>query len=386
MNKYPGYLRTDIAGLVAASAAVMFFQACGSSDSDGSATAPYTDDIPAIEAVVDETMVGEHLKALLLGITVGGESLLMMHPGESMTGIPATIDMHYRNGNIAVGYRGYLLYRLFDEGIIDPGDSLGKWLPEYPNAENVTLEMLISNLACYPDCVPQDAFQTQFEQDPFHQWKPQELTGLAFEYGTVCMPAEQWRYAHTNFVILGLVLEKAAGKPLDELMQTYVLSPLGLNETAAPNTPYIPNPVLHSFSTDRGIYEDATFWNPSWTLPEGAVQYTTIGDTLAGFRAIGRGEGLSPESHRAMLAPKTVGLFIWTDDLYYAQGVVYNNGWIVQNPQFAGLYGIAAYNADKDIALAIWCTKTSENNTTDNTAVAIAKQISVLLTPEHPIR
>jgi len=81
------------------------------------------------------------------------------------------------------------------------------------------------------------------------------------------------------------------GKPVDELMTQKVLGPLGLDNTVNNATAVIPEPALHSFSSERrelfGVpadqpfYEESTFWNPSWTITRGAVQTTNIHDMAA---------------------------------------------------------------------------------------------------------
>ena len=65
-----------------------------------------------------------------------------------------------------------------------------------------------------------------------------------------------------------------------DVMQEYIIDSMDLTGTSTNgNTPAIPEPVLHSFSSERreflkipasvGFYEEATFWNPSWTTAEG---------------------------------------------------------------------------------------------------------------------
>jgi D-alanyl-D-alanine carboxypeptidase len=347
--------------------------------------AVYQEKLPAIKKLVTDVLAKEKLKAVLLGITVEGKEVLILATGETMTGVPATPDMHLRNGNVAVAYMGNLFYQLVDAGIVSADDPVGRWIPDLPEAETVTLEMLLNSTAGYPDFMPMEAFRKKFYADPFHHWTPEELIRLAFTEKPKFKPGSDWNYAHTNFVILGLALEKAAGKPFGELMKERVLIPFGMTQTADSGTAQIPTPVLHCYTDERGHYEDATFWNPSWTLARGAVQTSTIRDTLAGFRAIGRGKGLKPESFQAMLAPHTAGMKIWTEDRYYAQGVVVNNGWITQAPSFGGLFGAAGYFPDKDIAIAIWCTKSVDGKIEGNTASAIFKQITATLTPENPV-
>ncbi|MEE4380067.1 MAG: serine hydrolase domain-containing protein [Candidatus Competibacteraceae bacterium] len=347
--------------------------------------ATYQERLPAIQKLVTDTIAKEKLLAVLLGITVEGKELLILAEGETITGVPATPEMHLRNGNIAVAYLGNLFYQLIDANIVKADDPIGQWLPELLNAQTVTLEMLLNGTAGYPDYMPMNAFQKQFYANPFQQWTPEQLIALALTEQPRFKPGSDWNYAHTNFVILGLALERATGKPLSELIKERILIPFGMTQTAAPDTPHIPPPVLHSYTDERGSYENATFWNPSWTLARGAVQTSTIRDTLAGFRAIGQGRGLKPESFQAMLAPHTAGMRFWTEDRYYAQGIVVDNGWLTQAPSFAGLFGIAGYLPDKDITVTIWCTRAIDSKAEGNTASAIFKQVTAVLTPHNPV-
>ena len=64
-------------------------------------------------------------------------------------------------------------------------------------------------------------------------------------------PGTNWGYSHTNYVILGRVLEQIAGMPLADAIRKYVLEPMGLKQTGALTTPEIPQPVLHAFSSER---------------------------------------------------------------------------------------------------------------------------------------
>jgi D-alanyl-D-alanine carboxypeptidase len=80
----------------------------------------------------------------------------------------------------------------------------------------------------------------------------------------ICDPGVCWSYAHTNFVILGKVLEKATGRPLEDLIRDGILAPLSLTGTRSEGTAIVQEPVLHSFDAERGKYEQSTYWDPSW--------------------------------------------------------------------------------------------------------------------------
>ena len=62
-----------------------------------------------------------------------------------------------------------------------------------------------------------------------------------------CEPGACFNYAHTNFVILGEVLRKVTGKPVETLLQEGILAPLSLDNTRSEATAVIQEPVLHAF-------------------------------------------------------------------------------------------------------------------------------------------
>lgn len=59
--------------------------------------------------IVADTMARAHLKSVLVRVTVAGEEVLTHAMGESMTGVPATTAMHFRNGAVAISYVATLL-------------------------------------------------------------------------------------------------------------------------------------------------------------------------------------------------------------------------------------------------------------------------------------
>ena len=214
------------------------------------------DSVLRIEAILDGAIAGGGIKAVLAGVAVGEGEPLLLARGTSMTGVPASPEMHFRSGSVAIAYLGTVLLQLQDKGVLDSEDSLARWFPDYPEADSVTLSMLIGGTSGYADYVTDDGFLRSFYADPFRDWQPEELIAIGLGRPMVCDPGACWSYAHTNFVILGQVLEKAAGKPLDGLIRESIVDPLGLAGTRSDQTATIPEPVLHAFDAERGRYEE----------------------------------------------------------------------------------------------------------------------------------
>jgi len=377
-----------------------------------SAARPAADSVraAAILRILRNRMASDHLRAAIVRVTIDGKELVTEAMGESMTGVPATRDMHVRNGAIAISYVATLLLQLVDEKRVSLDDKLSRWLPEIPNAHRVTLGQLARMTSGYRDSVIGNAaFEKTLYANPFRQFTPQELLSYANLKSLWYEPGTSWNYAHTNYVILGLALERITGQSIPALMQDRIFGPSPLRNTLDPGgTPQMAQPVLHAFSSERRqalglapatrFYEESTYWNPSWTLTRGAVQYTTIADMATSAEAIGTGRLLSPESHRLQVAPTLRGFgkpiqgcatCATLDHHYtYGIGIVLSGPWLLQNPLFSGQAGVMAYLPSKKIAIAVAVTfdeaafdKTGGYN---NAADTIFREIGALLSPDEP--
>lgn len=380
-----------------------------SSPSSGTTTVESSDPATAdaVMKIVNDTMASAHLKSVIVRVTVDGKEIVTKAVGESMTGVPATVDMNFRNGAVAISYVSTLLLKLVDEKKVSLDDKLSKWLPDIPNADRVTLEQLAHMTSGYVDYVlGNDEFAKQIYVDPFRNWTTDELLSFAINKPLFYEPGTNWNYAHTNYVLLGLALEKATGEKMEALIKEKVLDPLGLKNTVASQNASIPEPVLHAFSSERRdflqipagtpFYEESTFWNPSWTITHGAIQTSNIFDLHETAVGIGSGKLLSPESYKAMVSTdlrgKTTAVpgcptCVVQDEHYtFGLGVVLTGNWIAQTPLFSGEAAIEAYLPSKKIAIAVAVTYAEAAFGADgqytNMGDTIFRKIGALLAPD----
>ncbi|MCZ4101572.1 MULTISPECIES: serine hydrolase domain-containing protein [Streptomyces] len=346
--------------------------------------------------IAEQAKAEMDLKSVILRVTVDGREVITTALGESMTGVPAEPAMHFRNGNVAISYMGTALLRLVDEGRVDLDDPVARWLPDLPHGHQITLRMLGASTSGLIDYVTSPGFSDAVYADPFRQWTAKELVAISTSKPLWYEPGTNWSYSHANFVLLGAALEKITGTPLDVLLQQQVMGPLGLSETRNSFTPDIPTPVLHAFTSDRGKYEESSFWNPSWTTAPGAVQTTDICDLARTAAGIGSGELLSPAAYQEMLNPGTVGLgrptktcpaticIANTEATHYGMGLLVLNDWVSQHPLFFGYTAAQAYLPAKHLAIAV-STTTGPKAPDGHTAQTITQRIAAALVPDHPI-
>lgn len=361
----------------------------------------------AVMRIVRDTVTRAHLRSAIVRVTIGGAEVVTRAVGESMTGVPATPAMHFRNGAVAISYVSTLLLILVDEKKVSLDDTLSTWLPDIPHADRVTLGQLAQMTSGYVDYViGNTAMNDALYANPFRHWTTQELLDFAVHEPLRYAPGTNWNYAHTNYVLLGLALEKATGTDMPTLLSEKVLRPLGLTNTAAAETAAIPPPVLHAFSSERRaalkipagtpFYEETTFWDPSWTITHGAIQTSNIYDLEATAVGIGSGRLLSAESYRRMVSTELRGktrtqpgcttCAEMTDGYTYGLGVVISGNWLLQNPMFAGYAAVEAYLPARKIAIAVAVTFApdafDDQGDFRNEAEALFRTIGAELAPE----
>jgi CubicO group peptidase (beta-lactamase class C family) len=364
----------------------------------------------AIVAKIQQDMQDQHLRSVIVEASVDGKQVIRQAFGDSMTGVPATTDMHFRNGAVSISYVATLLLMLVDQKKVSLDDKVDKWLPDLPHGDQVTLgELARMTSGIHDYVIGNDELDKELAADPFRQYTPEDLIDMVKDDPLWFTPGTNWSYAHTNYVILGLALEKITGEPMARLLQERVLGPLGLTNTTDPGTPAITEPALHSFTSERrealGVpaatpfYEESTYWNRSWTITHGAIETTNIDDLHATAIDIGTGKLLSPDSYKMMVSTDLRGTSKPVDGCVtcipqqegysYGVGLVTSGNWVLQNPQFSGESGSFAYLPSQKVAIAVVVTLDpgafdAKGQHPTNDADALWREIGLLLAPTDP--
>jgi CubicO group peptidase (beta-lactamase class C family) len=98
--------------------------------------------------------------------------------GESMPGVPANTDMHFRNGAVAISYVAIALLQLVDEGVVNLDDKVSRWLPDLPYGDQVTLGQLAQMTSGYVDYVTAPELTKLLYANPFRTFTPEELIAI----------------------------------------------------------------------------------------------------------------------------------------------------------------------------------------------------------------
>jgi D-alanyl-D-alanine carboxypeptidase len=204
-----------------------------------------------------------------------------------------------------------LILRLADEGRLTIDDRLARWLPDYPNAARITLRMLLQHTSGIADYFQNPKFDAALNRAKRHAWTPLEV--LPFVGKPAFAPGKGWSYSNTNFVLLGLVAERAGGAPWAEQLRREFFVPLGLAATYVQGvgTPAVPPAhanVMFIGSGGRILPHDVSdgsafvpFTSVATAVFSAGSIASTSGDLARWSRALYGGDVLTPASLAAML-------------------------------------------------------------------------------------
>lgn len=331
-----------------------------------------------VEAVRSQFHPGV-LSGVVFGVWKDGRAVATGALGESQPGIPATRDVHFRIGNVVEAQVATQLLKLVEAGKVALDDPVSKWFPSLPNADKVTLDMLAHSTSGYPDYVTTPAFLDVLDKNPFQMWEVKPLIRYGMSRPPAFEPGTSWAFSDTNYLLLGQIIEQVVGKPMAEQLQG-IYNELKMGDTTLSTTSTIPSPILHAYTNERGPFEDATFWSPSWA-PNTANGTSNIVDMARWAEALADGTVLTPESHKLQLAPDTAGLGPMTAKTYYGMGVIVGGGWVGSNPQFDGYSGIVAYHPETKTTVVVYAAIGPGGNFAEAYGTAIYDKITDVVTP-----
>ncbi|MFF9199807.1 serine hydrolase domain-containing protein [Streptomyces sp. NPDC014779] len=221
------------------------------------------------------------------------------------TGEAMDVRSRFRIGSVSKTFSTVVLLQLVDEGRLELDAPVDRYLPGLLPDERVTVRHLLthrSGLADYTDPMFERTVPG-FEAVRNRVFTYQELVDLSLALPRTTEPGVSYKYSNTNFVVVGMLIEKLTGRPVADAYQRRVIKPLKLRGTSYvhPDT-RIAGPHVHGYlhPDEAGApLVDSTEQTVSWAQSAGAVISTTA-DLDTFMSALMRGRLLSPAMLDAM--------------------------------------------------------------------------------------
>src|SRR6516165_6249112 len=137
-------------------------------------------------------------------------------------------EMRYSIGSISKQFTAASILILQEQGKLSLDDKVAKFLPNLTRANEVTIRQLLSHTSGYQDYWPQDYVMPMMLQPVTTQKILDTWARKPLDFD----PGAKWQYSNTNYVIAGLIVEKASGEPLLQFLQEKVFTPLNMKSVA----------------------------------------------------------------------------------------------------------------------------------------------------------
>jgi D-alanyl-D-alanine carboxypeptidase len=207
---------------------------------------------------------------------------------------PPAPDDHTRVGSLTKTITATILLQLVQEQKVSLDDPIGKYVEGIPNNE-ATLRQLADMTSGIPIYSAQQTFQDALYAKPQAPWTPTQLISYIRDVKPDFPPGKGWEYDNTNYVLLGMVIEKVTGAPIAKVYQDRIFGPLQMTDTSFPNdSTVLPEPYLSGVTNQgqpTGKTADSTHWNPSSAYTAGAI-ISTFNDLKKWADALFTGKGI----------------------------------------------------------------------------------------------
>ena len=192
------------------------------------------------------------------------------------SGAAVTTSTLFSIGSISKTFISALIGRLAEAGTMSLDDHLYKYVPSFPNSANITIRQLLSHTAGVRDLFDKGSpLNANVLANRGTAWTAAQV--LATIGRPYTAPGAGYHYSNTDYVLLGLAIEKATGKKVASLVRSDFLVPLGMTHTYLQTEETAKGPEAHGYMPTTGACK-----SPCDNSAGSMIPYTAEA-TVAGF-------------------------------------------------------------------------------------------------------
>jgi D-alanyl-D-alanine carboxypeptidase len=271
-----------------------------------------------------------------------------------------TVQSQFLAGSVTKLFVATVAYQLVDEHKLALDDTVDQFVPNWPRGDAITVAMLLGHRSGMGDFG--NDFSAQLRDlvlaNPSRVFRYSEVLDLVRAVPPVAAPGVLYHYSNANYIVLGAILQRVTHASLDELMQSRVITPLGLTRTL-----YSPDDLAAADAVVfHGLFDVTGTGQPidigafpraaALTVdPAGAGMFSALPDLLTLTHALFASDALLPAHQRAALA-SSVSTLTAHDLLLDGRFVIHGHG-----GASPGAQTIVAFDATSNTTVAVWCNR-----------------------------
>ena len=203
----------------------------------------------ALKRQFQEKLNEWHLAGKFPGATLGvvladGESFGLA-VGHSDRGKKTPMRFYDRMlaGSTGKTFAAATAFQLVSEGKLSLDDKVEKylgsepWFDRLPNSHQITIRQLMNHTSGLVRYEFKKEFTDLLTADPMKVWTPEERLAYLFDEKPPFEAGKGWDYSDTNYIVLGMIIERVTRKPFYDEARRRLIRPLKLSNTIAQEGP-----------------------------------------------------------------------------------------------------------------------------------------------------
>ncbi|MFF5701768.1 serine hydrolase domain-containing protein [Streptomyces sp. NPDC012794] len=340
---------------------------------------------PAVAAKLDAAIRDTLREAKVPGVIVGlwapgkGSYVRTFGVADKESGAPMRTDFYTRIGSQTKTFTVTALLRLVDQGKAGLDDPIGTYVSGVPNGDRITLRELAGMRSGLFNYSEDEEFGKALTTGGTRPFTPRQLLDYSFRHPVQFEPNAKFQYSNTNLILLGLVIEKVTGQPLQRVISEQVIEPAGLHHTLFPTNADFPEPHAQGYTDQSasGDIVDSTDWNPSWAWAAGAM-ISTMEDLRSWAKTLATGTLLKPATQAERLKTTSAGI----PGAGYGLGIFDVQGWIGHNGSLPGYESLGVYLPEERATLVV-ILNTDVLHDGQEPSTLFGEAITGIVTPDH---
>ncbi len=199
------------------------------------------------------------------------------------------------------------------------------WFSRLPNAREITVRMLMNHTSGLARYELDERFSADLTQEPERVWRPEDRLAYVLDAEPPFAAGRGWQYSDTNYIVLGMIIERVTGAPYYEEMRRRLLVPFKLRDTVPSDSRSVPGlvqgyagPQNPFGGTDAMVRDGRLAINPQFEWTGGGLACTAQ-DLARWAKVLYEGRAFSKARLTEMLAGVASGL---GSDTRYGLGVM----------------------------------------------------------------
>jgi len=320
--------------------------------------------------------------AVLVGVWDGSGNSYIHAFGDAdiATHRALTPQDHFRIGSNTKTFVISVLLQLVDEGKLSLDDPLSKFSlgVTVPNAEHITVREMCQMRSGLFEAFDSPEFE-HMHLKPDMVFDPRTVIGWAAKQKPYFPPGTGYRYSNTNYLLLGLIIEKVTGHSVGDEIRNRLIKPFSLTHTSYPDSQAMPEPWAHGYGLDANRrWEDVSGTIPVSLMGAAGEMISDMQDMKRWVKLYVTGKTNGPETQRARMMCVPIG----EGNLAFGLGIGCSVGWYGYTGGLPGYNTANYYFPAQDITVVAWVTLQADRPA-PGVANAIFRDIARIMTPGH---